>query len=221
MKKLSIFLLLIVSAAIISCKKSENKLFTPSANLLVANAVVGGGPLTFGGTTLTVGLNNSASFPLLAGQSQVMLVNNTITPAATYYSQTVSANNGGNYSLFLAGPSPDQVDAVLITENYKNYTDSLCGVRFINLSPGSSPISVSISGQADGSEVQSLAYKAYSDFKQYPAKRANATYAFQIKDAVAGNIIANYTLRTPYFHNVTVVLRGTVGSAGVTLVTHP
>lgn len=221
MKKLSILLVLIAPFVSLSCKKADNRIITPSANILVANMVTGGATLTFNTTVSTVSNNSSASFPLLAGQNQINLSNTAVSPAVSYYNQALPTTDAVNYSLFLGGASPTQIDPVLITESYHNYTDSVCAVRFINLSPGSSPISVNITGQSNGSEVASLAYKAYSSFKQYPAKKANSSYAFQIKDATTGNLIASYNLSTPYFHNVTIVLRGLISSPGITMVTHP
>lgn len=222
MKKIFIFLTISILATI-SCKRNDI-IAPPTANILIANAVVGGATLTFNPLTTTIGNNASASFPIYAGQSPVSLSNNAITPAASYYNQTITTVDAGNYTLFLGGASPLAVDPVLVTESYKNYTDSLCGVRFINLSPNSNPISVNITGNANGSEVTSLVYKAYSSFKQYPAKKINTTYSFQIKDGITGNLITSYTLTTPYFHNVTIMLIGLVGgspAAGATLVKHP
>lgn len=224
MKKLNYILLPVLLLAILSCKKTDNKIITPSTNLQIANVVVSGSTLTFSPTTSTVSNNSYGSFPVPTGQSQVNLINNSVIPAVSYYNQPITATNGVNYTLFLAGNTPAQIDPILVTENYQNYADSVCGVRFINLSPNSSPVSVNISGQVNGSEVNTLAYKAYSSFKQYPAKKVNATYLFQFRDATTGTLITSYTLITPYFHNVTVVLRGLVGgspAAGVTLVPHP
>jgi len=39
-------------------------------------------------------------------------------------------------------------------------TDSVAGIRFVNLSPVTSPVSVDIKGLSNGSEVTSLPYKA-------------------------------------------------------------
>jgi len=225
MKKLNLFIIIIVALSFAACKKAFIYA-PPSGNLLIANMVAGGGTLTYNGlSTPTISNYASTSFPVLAGQAQVNLANNAVTPAAVYYNQSISAADAGNYSLFLAG-TPAAIDAVLITESYTNFakTDSLCGVRFINLAPGSNPISVNVTGQASGSTITSLAYKAYSNFIQFPAKAANTTYAFQVRDATTGNLISSYTLNTPFFHNVTIVLRGVVGgspAAGVTAVMHP
>src|ERR1700748_2643752 len=101
MKKLFILSTILVLSTILSCKKSDKVVFTPTANLLVANAVVGGAALTWNTTTSTVSNNNSANFPLFTGQTQVNLTNNTVTPAVNYYSHTLPVTNSGNYTLFL------------------------------------------------------------------------------------------------------------------------
>jgi hypothetical protein len=218
MKKLT-YLFLIALAAITSCKNSV--IPTPaSASINVTNVVVGGAPLTLNSTIQTVNINNFAVFPVLAGQSKIDLYDAN-NPTIPYYNQVVSMEDATAYSLFLTGTSPSQVDAVLIKESFPRYADSVCGVRFINLAPGSTPISVDIKGGANGSEIASLAYKDYSGFKQYPATKLNKNYFFEFRDVATGNLIKSYTLLTPYFNNVTIVLRGIVGSsANVLLVKH-
>jgi len=209
-----------------ACKKSST-VYTASGAINVVNVVVGGTSLYLNNsTTGAVSNNGAATFPLLAGQVQVNLstLATTTVPSVTYYNQLISMTETGNISLFLSGASPANVDTTRINETYKNYADSLCGVRFINLAPGSKPISVNLKGSANGSEVTNLAYRSYSDFIQYTAKVANPSYVFEIRDAATGSLIISYTLATPYFHNVTIALRGLVGgspAAGVTLVSHP
>jgi len=191
---------------LVSCK-TTNISPSPLASLNVTNAVVGGSALTLNTSALTVANNNYSQLTLNAGNSLVNLYP-AATPTAPYYNQTITTNNGDYYSLFLSGASPASVDATLIKESYVNYTDSLCGVRFINLSPGSGPISVNVTGSANGSTVASLAYKAYSGFIQFPAKKLNTSYAFQFRDATTGNLLVSYTLSNPFFNNVTIALRG-------------
>lgn len=226
MKKLTYILLAgLAILSIASCNKTNTD-FQPTASLMMVNTVVGGATLTLGTSAITVANNASVLAPIYAGQTPVSLATaaTATVPSVSYYNQTIPTVNSGNYSLFLAGASPSAVDAVLITENYKNYTDSLCGVRFINLAPGSNPVSVNIKGSANGSEASSLAYKAYTDFKQYPAKKVNTSYIFEIRNASTGTLITSYTMTTLGFLNVTIALRGLVNgspSAGVTLVKHP
>jgi len=219
----SLYILTLALLTVTACKKSAT-LSLPSASLLVANGVVGGGTLTLNPTVQTVGNNAWNIFPLLPGDGNIDLSNKAVTPAVSYYKGTIKVADLDNYSLFLGGASPAQVDAVLIKESYQNYNDSVCGVRFINLSPNSNPISVNLAGSANGSEVSSLAYRSYSDFKQYPATKANASYIFEIRDAGTGNKITSYSLPTPYFHNVTLMLGGLVGgtpAVGIIPVQHP
>jgi hypothetical protein len=200
-----------------SCTKSG---FTPAplAAVNVTNVVVGGVALTYNTTTLTVNNNNYNQLTMNAGSSQLNLYP-AASPKSPYYNQTIQTAAGDNYSLFLSGASPTgTIDAVLIKESYNNYSDSVCGVRFINLSPNSSPVCVNVTGQSNGSTVSSLAYKEYSSFIKFPAVAANPSYAFQIRDVATGNVLANYTLTTPYFNNVTIVFRGLVSSPGITMV---
>jgi len=207
MKTLLQLTAVLLVAGFYSCKKSEVKL-TPLASLNLTNAVIAAPTVYLNGNTDSVTNNNFGEFTLLAGKSAVKVV----AGAQSYYNQTLSTANGSYYSLFLAGASPAAVDAILIKESYQNYTDSLCGVRFINLSPDSQPVSVDIQGNANGSAVSSLAYKAYTGFLPYPAKLADAAYNFEVRDAASGNVIATYTLNTPYFHNVTLALTGSVNA---------
>ncbi len=219
-------LALSLGICLFACTKS-NAVYTKSGAISIVNVVTGGANIYLNNSTGGAVSNNSAAtFPLLAGQVQVSLstLATTTVPSVTYYNQLISMTGTGNISLFLSGPSPANVDTTRINETYKNYADSLCGVRFINLAPGSKPISVNLKGNANGSEVNSLAYKSYSSFIPYTAKVANPSYVFEIRDAATGNLITSYTLATPYFHNVTIALRGLTGgspAAGVTLVSHP
>jgi hypothetical protein len=121
----------------------------------------------------------------------------------------------GTYSLYLTGRSPN-FESIFVKEDIPYHTDSVAGVRFINLSPNSDPISVNITGNANGSEVASLAYKASTIFKKYPAKYSNLNYAFQVRNATTGALLASYTLVTPRMLNVTLALRGLVGTTGTT-----
>lgn len=204
---------LLITAGLYSCKKTGVNP-SPLTSLNFTNAVIGAPTLYLNSITDSASENNYGEFSLLAGQTGVKIYP-LATPTQPFYNQTMATMNGSYYSLFLAGASTANIDAILIKESYKNYTDSLCGVRLINLSPDSNPVSVDIAGNANGSEVSSLAYKAYTSFKQYPAKLADASYNFEVRDAATGNLLASYTLNTPYFHNVTLALTGSV-NAGTT-----
>jgi hypothetical protein len=223
-----------LATMLFACKKSTDTSPVAAGVLNVTNAVVGGATITLTNNAIissnnTVSINGYAWLPLASGNISVNLgvpaVAATPTtpaiPAVPYYSTTLAVDNSSNYSLFLSGNSPSTVESVLIKESYPYaYQDSTCGVRYINLAPGSNPVSVNVKGSANGSEVSSLVYKAYSDFIKHPSKRINSSYIFEFRDATSGTLITSYTLTTPYFHNVTLILRGKVGgspAAGVTI----
>jgi hypothetical protein len=225
-------LIFTLATCFFACKKSTDTSTVAAGVLNVTNAVVGGATITLNNNAIvssnnTVGVNAYAWLPLASGSIPVNLgvpakaatPTTPIVPAVPYYNTTLAVDNSSNYSLFLTGTSPSTIESVLIKESYPYaYADSTCGVRFINLAPGSSPVSVNVKGSANGSEVNTLAYKAYSGFVKHPAKKLNPNYIFEFRDATTGALISSYTLTTPYFHNVTLVLRGIVGSsAGVTI----
>jgi hypothetical protein len=225
-----------LAISIISCFyacKQNNVNPEPDAGAInVTNAVINGNTVNFftnQATYLTSGGNQVSSFgynfiPVAAGQQQITLnipatpasPGVPATPAVTYYTGTLIFNANTNYSLFLTGTSQNAVDNVLIKETYpRTYAYSVCGVRFIHLATGTNPISVDIAGNANGSEVQSLAYKAYSAFIQHPANNANQSYNFEFRDQASGTLLTTYTLTTPFFHNVTLAFVGNAGSYSI------
>lgn len=219
---------------VVACKQNTVNPEPNNGLLNITNAVIGGATinLTAGASPyLTSGnnaisSNNYAFLPIPSGNVPINLATSALAatsttaavPAVIYYTGNLTIDQNTNYSLFLTGSSPQAVDNVLIKESYpRTYADSVCAVRFINLAPGSNPISVDIKGNANGSEVASLAYKAYSNFIQHPAKAVNSSYVFEFRDATTGTLLTSYTLKTPYFHNVTLCLRGKTGAYGVIL----
>jgi hypothetical protein len=78
------------------------------------------------------------------------------------------------------------------TPPYHPPSDSTIGLRFVNLSPASAPVSVNITGGANGSEVSSLPYKSITDFNNYPATAAISDYNFEFRDAATGALIGSY-----------------------------
>jgi hypothetical protein len=104
---------------------------------------------------------------------------------------------GGIYSLFLCGADTTSPDYLFTADTlpYHNPIDSTFGVRFINLSAGSNPISVDIMGNPNGSEVGSLSYKGITSFREYTASSSSpSSYTFEFRDATLGGLLSSYTL---------------------------
>ena len=205
-----------------SCKKSNLTVTTTSGSINITNAVIGGATVTLDGLPYSQGSLSSNSFktyPLFQGETKVDIYD-AMNQSQIYYDQAINMPKGGNLSLFLTGLSPSQVNSVLIEETFKAPSDSTCAVRFINLSPDSSPISVDIQGNPDGSEVTSLSYKAFTVFKSYGAKSVNINngYNFEIRDATTGSLITTYSFTPISFKNVTLCLTGLENSSNILLV---
>jgi hypothetical protein len=94
------------------------------------------------------------------------------------------------------------------------------------LSPNSTPLNITLSTSTTVNEVSNLAYKQYTDFKTYPGLY-NSAYTFQIRAASNPSVVlTTFSLTTatvPRFANITVVIRGMVGTTpalGTTRVNH-
>lgn len=139
----------------------------------------------------------------IAGTNPISFTQSTDT-LNRLFQANFSFQKNDSYTFFLTG-TKTQPDTVLIHENLPARTDSTAGIRFINLSPGANPISVNIKGQANGSEVQSLAYKKYTTFKSYKADHTVATYVFEFRDQATGTLLFTYTLSGVNTQSSTVV----------------
>ena len=125
------------------------------------------------------------------------------------------------HTLFLAGTMDAPESTMISDEEIPFYPagDSTMGIRFINLSKGSAPVNINITGLADGSETTGLAYKSITQFKRYPVSQTLQDYKFEFRDAATGTLLATYTTlglnqtapNNWVFRNFTVVLTGKPG----------
>lgn len=231
-------LLAAISVLLFACNKNNLPLASVAASLSFANTTVGSAPLVtkFGNVNLiysTVTTANKISYGVsntfseIGGGQTVSFIQTTDT-THTLFTGNLNLQTGGIYSLYLTG-TVAQPDTVFIHENltYHAATDSVAGIRFINLSPGSNPVSVDIKGQANGSEVTNLVYKGRTIFKTYKADHTVASYIFEFRDATSGALLATYALNgvnnassaslnttnTVRFRNQTIALIGGSGTA--------
>ena len=189
------------------------------ASVNVVNAVINasaikvnttGSNITYASYTDSVKFGAFKLYSLNAGSEAPLSIVATADTTKFLFNASLSINAGEMYSLFLAGQYP-AADTVWVREAFNNYTDSLIGVRFINLSPNSSSVKINIKGNTTQNEVASLGFKQFTDFKQYVAKSANANYQFEVRDAVTSALLTNFTLTYTRFHNHTLVIKGLAG----------
>ena len=118
--------------------------------------------------------------------------------AGLMFYSVMDLNPGDIYSLFLTGADTSSPDYLFTTDSipYHNSADSTVGIRFVNLSTGSAPISINLEGSSNGSEVVNLPYKAITGFKNYlcNSTMTNNTYVFVIRDVATGDSLTSYSL---------------------------
>src|SRR5882757_606601 len=212
----------ILSVLVVSCSKNSN---TPqvTASLTLVDAVVGNNKLmmnfsgnysfNIGDSTSSFNYYNAANSVSYSGQynAQTYYVFNnwigrqklalyqwpdTLPKSQPLFNFMLDLPVGSINSLFLTGTATSP-DTLFTTDRppYHPISDSVTGIRFINLSSGSNPISVNIRGEANGSEVSSLPYKGLTSFISYPATTSAAdTINFEFRDAASGTLLTTFQI---------------------------
>jgi len=210
MKKV-IYLFFFPGLFAMSCKKDS---FTnPSvASLAIINAVVGGDDVRLGSNETITYNNTYKGLGVVVNNSSLYVwpVGDSLHPYFT--ASKFEIENRGSYSLFLGG-TPNAVDGILVKDDMPYHTDSTWGVRIVNLSPNSGAFNITLSTSPTVNEVSNLIYKQLTDFKIYPGKASNTKYTFQVRKTSDNSIVTSYTLSTPRFANVTLVINGLVDSS--------
>lgn len=208
--KSNTLLLLLTIIEISACKKQVINPGTTSS-LTIVNAVVGSKPLVTNFSSSDTlpnyyrnalrlnygGWNINNQLGAYSGNQSLRLYQypDTLEHSSPLFNLTLDLPSHSIHSLFLTG-TVSSPDTLFTTDKlpYHPASDSSIGIRFINLSPGSSAISINISGYNNGSEVNNLNYKGVTGFKNYAATAAVDSYTFEIRDATTGDIISDYTL---------------------------
>ena len=198
----------------------------PNATPYLLTNFSGTNPITYYTTAmrLTYGTwaanNQTGSY---SGQTPLAIFRppDTLAKSTPLFNLSVNLPIGTIHTLFLTGTltSPD---TLFTTDNppYHPASDSSMGMRFVNLMPGSAPVSVNITGSANGSEVSSLPYKGITGYRNYPAGAAVSHYKFEFRDAVSGTLINSLDVtginnvasnNTRRFRNLTLALLGLPG----------
>lgn len=211
-----IYLMAVITISLASCKKDEVKL-TPLTSLNVANFVTAGKKIKLGSNAATINNNANTHMALVAGDNNLYVwpVEDSLKPY--FVNPKFSTQSGEVYSLFLHGDTLAP-EGIVIKENIPYRKDSTAGIRFINLSPNSTPLNITLSTTPEINEVTELAYKNYTEFKTYPGL-ASSTYTFEVRDAntvAPAPPLATFSLsasQVPRFANITLVIRGMISAS--------
>lgn len=222
--------MLSVICIMLACKKKFANP-EPLASITIANLVTPGSVAKLG-THFTaiqnINPNGAANFALPAGENRLYVwpVGDSLHP---FYDGWITTRGQEIYSLLLTG-SPGSIASLLIKENLPQRTDSVFGVRFINLSPESPAVKVTLASSPETSEFENVAYKGVTEFKTYAAFAGITEYSFQVRDVATNALISTFKIAgptrsagLPRFGNISLVLRGRIGgspAAGISRINH-
>lgn len=130
---------------------------------------------------------------------------------------TFNFQRGSIHTLFLSGDTTS-VDTLLSTDLIPYYpvSDSVAGIRIVNLIWGSQPLSVNLAGNLPTqTEFSPIGYRQISGFNQYSANStAGGSYSFEIRDQASDSLLTTYQWSYTLFKNQTLVI---IGSENVNL----
>jgi hypothetical protein len=174
-------------------------------------------PIQYYQQSAILGYGSSTEFSEPTGVVPLTLISSTDT-LHHFFQGNLTLNSGGIYSLYIYGSLP-KIDTLLLRDNIPVHRDSTCGIRFINLSSDSGPVSVDIQGGTTV-DFSGIAFKNITAFKTYPVTAAiknNGGYTFEVKDA-AGNILTTVSWNFKIFQNNTLVISGSKANSTVQVI---
>jgi hypothetical protein len=202
--------LLTAGVYLAGCSKQLSERVYPVATLNVVNALPNSAPLmlvqgsissAIGDFSNISGLSYGNTFvltPASGSETFYAVQGNADTTSAGskgsdfMFSGTLNFKAGGIYSLFITGLDTTNPDFLFVQDTLPVITDSAVGIRFINLSTGSNPMSINLEGSSNGSEVGNLPYKGITSFKQYVNNSTTIDYLFVVRDATTGDSLTQF-----------------------------
>ena len=206
-----LFLLTISASSLwISCSKENSSAPTAVASLNVVNTLSNSAPLILvqGSISSAIGqfsdiiplyYASTAALTLKSGSETFYAVQNNADTSSIdgkgpdfMFNGVLNFKAGSLYSLFITGADTTTPDFLFVQDMLLVITDSSVGIRFVNLSAGSNPISINLEGNSNGSEVSNLAYKGISGFKKYVNNSTTGDYLFVVRDATTGDSLTQF-----------------------------
>lgn len=203
-KIISASLLLMV---MVSCKKDLPS-NDEAVSITIAHAVTGAGQLVanWNGTGLITyrqatkmfytDNTNTYNFGRKAGEIKLGIYQmpDTLAKDAPLYNFTFNMPKGAIKTIWLCG-TVNAPDSFFVNELPPSYAlqDTVTGIRFLNLIPGGTKVSVNIAGNSTGSEVADLSYKQLSGYIKYKViTNPSNNILFEFRDAGTGTLLATY-----------------------------
>jgi hypothetical protein len=208
-----------------SCKKSSYNEVVPTAALNVINAATDvpalsvnftRNPISFSKYQQLISYGASWEWGLPPLDTTISLISSADT-SNIFYSSPFSFKAGKIYSLYVVSGAA-KGDILFMEDSIPAYQDSAAGIRFINLSPDSGPVTINMQGSDPGqTEFQEMAFKQISPFKKYSiASPFNGAYNFEIWSKTTNTLLANFTWSCRFQRNHTAVISGSIDPSSLT-----
>lgn len=208
-KLIYILLISLLPFVFVSCKKTEQAAVI--SHLSLFNAMPGGKRLLpdfkgtepmqsyYGARLFYYGVFDEGGKYAITREEQPLLVYNypdTLPTSKPLLDLNLKIKKGSINYLYFTGTA-DHPDYLLSTvvPPYHEAADSTFGIRFLNLSYQSKPVNVYLIGNGERKEVEGLAYKGVSDYKEYRASLKTEDYTFEFRDQETQKLIAAYTTK--------------------------
>lgn len=196
-------------SAIVSCKKDVQPQTLTA--LTIVNALPGGDFLAanFNAQRPSTGLgnamwvkyrvyapNNHVALPSTNQSMLIYKIPDTNVNDKPLYQLSLNLGAKEANTLFLFG-TLTQPEMLLVNQMppYHSLTDSVAGLRLINLSPDKKPVRVHISGKGTDKSVSNLAYKQITDYITVNATSAVTDVLVEFYDQASGTLLTSYTLK--------------------------
>lgn len=227
MKYINYILFLLAMQSTTSCHKSSALVSSVSINFINAipasNGIIpvlGTQAIQYYSTAREVYYQQGQLYSPISGviPLTIIQISDTTVPI---FKGSLTVRAGGIYSFYLAGDTI-KPETMLLQDTIPVYYDSSAGVRFINLSPDSHPISVNIQGNLSSqTEFSSLGFNQISSFKKYLANSTiiSGNYTFEIRDQASNTVLTTFIWGYTLFKNNTLVISGSVNPTSTTPIT--
>lgn len=138
---------------------------------------------------------NRQGIPAKQQSLSVYKMPDTLDRNKPLYHITVSPAPNEISTLFLTG-TLEQPDQLMLTGTppHHNVADSLMGIRFVNLSFGSQPLRIKISGPTVNLTQDNLSYKGVSDYAKISAKSNAGDLKIEVYNPSSATPIISYSL---------------------------
>jgi len=227
MKQLIIISALIAMLGVGSCKKTTGLPPTAIASFNIVNVIpdaVNGvtpifgtldSPYHYADLYNSIYYSGSFNYAPENGVNSLAIYQSTDTPTAKFdnyiFNGNITVKTGAIYSLFLGGDT-SKVDTLLTQDIIPFYapSDSSVGIRFVNMSTGSMPFSVTLNGNpASQTEFSNIAYKGVTGWNKYPGTSAvGGGYTFVLRDQATGDSLTSFTWNYTLYRSNTIVVSG-------------